>query len=128
MHIFHGSPNICANAPNLILIAWSFKIVFALITDSYKPFGLRRRPWMIFRFTSVLFVLAIPMITAESLTASNWLTLLLFMNIGLMFADVPTDGYSVQIGGMGPFATRGKVAKSFNLHLLQWQVYFKLFY
>jgi hypothetical protein len=98
VYVFGGSPNVCANAPNLMLFAWNFKIVFALITDSYRPFGLRRRPWMIFGFSSVLFILAISMITAESLTASNWLILLLFMNIGLMFADVPADGYSVQIG------------------------------
>ena len=43
MYYYEGATNLCANANNFILLAWSFKIVVAI---RYRPFGLRRRPYI----------------------------------------------------------------------------------
>ena len=109
VYVFNGSPNTCGNSSNITFFAWSFKIVFAVITDSYRPFGLRRKPWMIFGWIGVLFLLLLLTFIAHTLTASSWLGILLVIQFFAMFSDVPADGYSVELGQMEPKAQRGTI-------------------
>jgi hypothetical protein len=91
-YVYEGDSNTCANARNLVFFAWNFKLVFALVTDSYRPFGLRRKPWMLFGLGCVLILLALLTAFADKLSASSWLGSLLVMQLFLMFSDVPADG------------------------------------
>ena len=54
-----GDPNLCANSSSITFFAWNFKIFFAILTDIYRPFGLRRKPWMLFGWTMVLVILMV---------------------------------------------------------------------
>jgi hypothetical protein len=47
VYVFDGEANLCANASSMCFFAWNLKIFFAMFTDSHRPFGLRRKPWMI---------------------------------------------------------------------------------
>lgn len=89
VYTFDGATNVCSNAKNIVLFAWSFKIVFAVITDSYRPFGMRRKPWMIFGWTFVLALLLVLAFAADKMSVSVWLVTLLFVQGFLMLSDVP---------------------------------------
>jgi uncharacterized membrane protein YdcZ (DUF606 family) len=52
------------------------QIFFAILTDIYRPFGLRRKPWMLFGWTGVLIILFVLTFVAEQLSASSWIVML----------------------------------------------------
>jgi hypothetical protein len=109
-YVKKGSDDVCSNSGSVVLLAWSFKIVVAVITDLYKPFGYRRKSWMLIGWSLVLiirFLLAV--IPTDSLSVSSWLILLMLSQLFMMFSDVPADGYSVQLGQMEPPKTRGSI-------------------
>jgi hypothetical protein len=56
---FAGDANLCANANGFIFLAWSFKLFYAIGTDSFRPFGMRRVPYMIAGWVGVLIMLFI---------------------------------------------------------------------
>lgn len=109
VYAYDGSPNLCANASSITFFAWSFKIVFAILTDIYRPFGLRRKPWMIFGWCGVLLILFILAIVAHKLSASVWLIFLMLIQFFAMFSDVPADGYSVELGQLESKEQRGVI-------------------
>jgi hypothetical protein len=106
---FVGRPNVCANSNNIVFFAWSLKIIFAVITDSFHPFGMRRKPWMLFGWSGVLIILALLVIFVDDLDANTWLASLLLMQVFLMFSDVPADGLSVELGQMEAEHERGQI-------------------
>ena len=79
VYVFDGEPNLCANSSNITFFAWNFKIIFAIITDSFRPFGLRRRPWMMAGWIGVLVILLVLACSAHTLNTSSWLGLLLVL-------------------------------------------------
>ncbi|CAM9659315.1 unnamed protein product [Ectocarpus fasciculatus] len=109
VYYYEGATNLCANANNIILLAWSFKIVVAIFTDSYRPFGLRRRPYMLAGWSLVFLILLILACVADTLSANTWLAYLVVSQVFLMIADVPADGYCVELGKMEPPETRGQI-------------------
>lgn len=106
---FDGATNVCANARNIVFFAWSFKICFAILTDSYRPFGFRRKSWMIMGWSVVLLLLLVLAIAADKMSTSTWLVTLLFTQCFLMLSDVPADGYSVELGQLEPKEQRGQI-------------------
>jgi BT1 family len=101
-YVFDGEPNRCANASSITFFAWSFKIIFAIITDLIRPFGLRRKPWMIMGWIGVLILLLALAFSANKISSTQWLSILLLMQCFVMFSDVPADGYCVQLGQLEP--------------------------
>jgi hypothetical protein len=106
---FEGESNVCSNSRNLVFFAWNIKIFYAILTDSFRPFGLRRKPWMIAGWTMVLLILLILTIFASSMSTSLWLISLLVMQGFVMLSDVPADGYSVELGQMESSEQRGQI-------------------
>lgn len=106
---FNGASNVCANAKNIVNFAWSFKVGFAMLTDCYRPFGMRRKPWMILGWSLVLVMLLVLALTAEDMDVSSWLVSLLFVQAFLMLSDVPADGYCVELGRLEPIERRGQI-------------------
>jgi len=108
-YVYNGEPNVCANASNISTFAWSIKILIALITDRFRPFGQRRRPWMIAGWLIALLLLLFLAISASTLTASAWLGTLTAIQFCSVLSDVPADGYSVQLGKLEPPEKRGNI-------------------
>lgn len=109
VYSFESPSNLCANAKNIVTFAWNIKIFFAILTDVYRPFGMRRRPWMIAGWVGVLVFLLILAIAADKISASAWLGMLLVVNAFVMLSDVPADGYSVELGQLEDDSQRGQI-------------------
>jgi BT1 family len=114
-YVFKGDPNVCSNASNIAFFAWNFKIVYAIGTDVYRPFGMRRKPYMIVGWFFVLLLLFVLAVDAHNMSSSSWLTVLMLIQCFLMLSDVPADGYSGQSLGSFVYSTNQLSYKS-----LQW--------
>ena len=107
VYYYKGATNMCANANNIIQLAWNFKIFYAVLTDSYRPFGMRRKPYMLAGWGLVLVMLFVLALVADKLSGSEWISVLMVCHCFLMVSDVPADGYSVELGQMEPPEERG---------------------
>lgn len=109
VYTFDGPSNVCSNARNIVTFAWNLKIFYAILVDSYRPFGLRRKPWMLFGWGMVLVLFLVLAITADTMSITTWLLMLLFTQAFAMFSDVPADGYSVELGKLESAEQRGQI-------------------
>ena len=108
-YVYEGEANVCSNARSIVYFAWSLKVVVAMLTDCYRPFGKRRVAWMMFGWTGVMTCLLILAIFAKDIGVSAWLGLLMCIQGFIMFVDVPADGYGVEIGQLESHEQRGQV-------------------
>jgi len=109
VYVYDGPSNVCANAKNIVTFAWNLKIFFAILTDTYRPFGMRRKPWMIAGWSMVLVLLLVLACTAEKMDISSWLVTLMLVQGFAILADVPADGYSVEIASLEKEHERGQI-------------------
>ena len=109
VYVFDGPSNVCANAKNIVTFAWNIKILFAILTDTYRPFGMRRKPWMIAGWVMVLVLLLILAITVDKMSITLWLVTLMLVQGFAILSDVPADGYSVEIASLEKDDERGQV-------------------
>ena len=93
----------------IIEFGWNFKIFYAVLIDCYYPFGMRRKPWMIFAWLFVLFFLLILTLFADEMSASEWLIFSVLIQAFMMFSDVPADAYSVELGKLESPIDRGRI-------------------
>lgn len=100
---------VCANARNIVTFAWNIKIFYAIFTDIYRPFGLRRKPYMLCGWAGVLVILLVLAITSNTMSLTGWLVSQMAVNGFVMLSDVPSDGYCVELGQMEPFEKRGQI-------------------
>jgi hypothetical protein len=108
-YYYKGDQNVCANSASMIFIAWGFKVFYAMVTDSYRPFGMRRKPYMMLGWSLVLLITFIQAFASNSMNATTWLGLSIVVQFCLMIADVPADGYSVELGQIEKEDERGQV-------------------
>lgn len=108
-YYYHGANNVCANSTSMIFIPWGFKIFYAMFCDSFRPFGLRRKPYMIAGWGGVLLITLFMAFYASHLNASSWVAMSILTQAFLMLADVPADGYSVEMGQLEPPESRGQI-------------------
>jgi hypothetical protein len=109
VYSFNGAEDLCPNAQSIIFLPWSFKIFYAIFTDSFRPFGLRRKPYILAGWAGVLILTLILAITAHVIGAVGWVLLALGQMFFLILADVPADGYSVQLGQLEHPMERGQI-------------------
>lgn len=93
-YYYGGNNNVCANAQSLVFVAWGFKIFYAMLTDSYRPFGSRRKVYMIVGWIGVLFCTLLLAMIGDTCSVEAWLGISVATQAFLMLADVPADGYS----------------------------------
>jgi len=108
-YYYDGANNVCATAPSLIAIAWGFKIFYGVGTDMWRPCGTRRKMYMIAGWTGVLVMLFILTVGAANIDVHSWIGINLVLQAFLMLADVPADGYCVEIGQLEKPEERGQV-------------------
>jgi hypothetical protein len=109
VYSFHGAEDMCPNAQSIIFVPWSFKIFYAVITDSFHPFGMRRKPYILAGWAGVLIITLILAITAHIIGSVGWVLLSVGQMFFLILADVPADGYSVQLGQLESVNDRGQI-------------------
>jgi hypothetical protein len=106
---FNGPSNVCSNSLNIAYFAWNLKLFFAIITDFYHPFGYHRKVWMLGGWIIVLLLLLLLACFSSSMTVTQWLITLLFIQFFMMFSDVPADGYSIELGKRESSTERGQI-------------------
>jgi hypothetical protein len=109
-YVYKGSSNLCANTGNIGFFAWNLKVFVAVVTDMYQPFGYRRKSWMIMGLAFALgltFILAV--VPPDDMGANVWISIQFFIQVGVMFSDVPADGYSVELGQLESLEERGQI-------------------
>ena len=101
----------CSSPSHIALttIAWGFKIFYGVGTDMWRPFGYRRKAYMIAGWTGVLVLTFLLAVSASALDARSWIGINLVLQAFLMLADVPADGYCVEIGQLEKPDERGQV-------------------
>ena len=109
VYTFDGTSNVCANSRNIMNFAWNIKIFYAILTDCVRPFGLRRKPWMLAGWLMALTLLLVLTIAADKMSLSLWLVSLLFLQGFVMLSDVPADGYCVELGKLEKAEGRGQI-------------------
>lgn len=109
VYVYDGPSNVCANAKNIVTFAWNIKIFFAILTDTYRPFGMRRKPWMIAGWVMVLLLLLVLTATAHEMSISAWLVTLMLVQGFAILSDVPADGYSVEIASLEKEHEKGQI-------------------
>eukprot|EP01041_Mallomonas_annulata_P002110 gene2110-4125_t len=109
VYAYKGQSNLCANAKSMVTLAWSFKIFYAIFTDSIRPWGMRRKPFMYAGWLCTLLLLLVLAVTANSIDASSWIGMNMVMQAFIMLADVPADGYSVELGQLESPEKRGQI-------------------
>ncbi len=111
-----GEDQVCSNASSVVFLAWNFKILFAIATDIFRPFGYRRKSWMMIGWSlALIMLLLLAVIPTESLSVSAWIGLLMLTQAFVMVSDVPSDGYCVQLGQMEPPEQRGQILSTGQL-------------
>ena len=108
-YYYNGANNVCGTAPSIIAIAWGFKIFYGVGTDMWRPCGTRRKMYMIAGWMGVLAMLFILTVGAAELDVHSWIGVNLVLQAFLMLADVPADGYCVEIGQIEKPEERGQV-------------------
>ena len=108
-YFYDGDDNVCANSPSLVFLAWGFKIFYAMVTDRFRPFGSRRRVWMTLGWAGGIGCTIVLALIGDSCSVNTWLGLSIATQAFLMIADVPADGYSVELGQLEKEDERGIV-------------------
>jgi hypothetical protein len=108
-YVYDGPSNVCANSRNIVTFAWNLKIFYAILVDSYRPFGMRRKPWMLAGWAMVLVLFLVLAFTAHNMSLYSWLIMLLFTQAFAMLSDVPADGYCVELGQLESPEHRGQI-------------------
>ena len=93
-YVYEGDDNVCANSPSLVFLPWGFKIFYAMITDRWRPFGSRRRVWMVIGWAGGIACTVMLALIGEpsEINTGIWLGLSIATQAFLMIADVPADG------------------------------------
>ena len=108
-YYFGGENNVCANAPSMIFIPWGFKIFYAMACDSFRPYGMRRKPYMIIGWIGVLLLTLLLAFISDVIDTRTWIGISILIQGFLMLADVPADGYSVEMGQLENENERGQI-------------------
>lgn len=96
-------------ARSLVILFWSYKILFGILSDCVPIRGLRRKPYIIFGWTlcaAVFFGLAG---VGDRISPSNLVLMLTLANFGYVLADVASDGFMVWMAHHESEERRGKI-------------------
>ena len=96
-----SSANIAINK-----LPWIFKVVYGIVTDAYPLFGWRRKSWMFFGWTAVIFLsFCVAVIGLPSLYPTVFLTF--GITVFEVMADVATDSLAVDLSYFEAAEQRG---------------------
>ena len=99
-------------ASSLVTLFWSYKIFFGLVTDFLPVFGYRRKPYIIGGQVVSVVVCCILGAFADELSANSIIYIMTLLNFFYVFADVASDGLTVELAQREPKDIRGRVQTS----------------
>mmetsp|Transcript_22039 Transcript_22039/g.52065 ORF Transcript_22039/g.52065 Transcript_22039/m.52065 type:complete len:666 (+) Transcript_22039:188-2185(+) len=103
------SSSFMAASHSVVMLWWSYKILFGFLSDCFPIFGFKRRPYIIFGWVMCLFTLLCLARGGNDISASNVVVLLSVCNLCYVFADTSADGAMVSFAHKEPIERRGRI-------------------
>lgn len=79
---------------SIIMLPWSFKVIYGIVSDNVPVFGLRRRPYLIF-FGLLQFVMMYLAYAYDGDSAVQLTIYLFFASLSAAFSNVVVDAIMV---------------------------------
>ena len=108
IYVNNKEPAFYTASAQLITIFWSYKIFYGFITDFIPLLGYRRKAYMLGGHGLAILIGFVMVFVCNDLAIEGVLALLTLQNFFSVFADVASDGFTVQIAHRESNDTRGK--------------------
>lgn len=112
LYLFKNNGSLFNAAPNIVQMAWSFKLFVGILIDNFPLFGSRRKAWILFGWTLGLIALAIAGLTVhhfeENENLFGYLMVLMSMCFCYIFSDVAVDALAVEYTKLESEEVRGQ--------------------
>lgn len=113
-YVFKGPKPTCATAATIVNMPWNFKIIYAVLIDLLpKLRGNKYKHFMIIGWILSIGMILVTALLGEYMEKHNqaqmYLCLLLLSQVFVMIADVPADGYCVEMGKLESIEHRGQI-------------------
>ena len=89
--------NTCSIPSFLIQFSWSLKIFIAFACECYRPFGMRRKPYIVFGWSMAMVLMFFMAIFVDRLNFYQYVFAAATIDCFMIIADVSADGYVVQL-------------------------------
>jgi len=93
----------------VVMVFWSYKIVFGFLSDCFPIFGYRRKPYMVMGWLFCAGVLLTLAKEGNDIDPRHLVIMLALANMGYVWADVAADGFMVWVAHREPIERRGKM-------------------
>jgi len=112
LYIFKNNGALYNAAPNIVQMAWSFKLFVGMLIDNFPLFGSRRKNWILFGWTLGLAGLLVAAFTVhifeEKENLFGYLMVLMGMCFCYIFSDVAVDALAVEYTKLESEEVRGQ--------------------
>jgi MFS family permease len=93
----------------VVMVFWSYKIVFGFLSDCFPIFGYKRKPYIVIGWLFCAAVLIALAREGNDVDPRNLVVMFALANMGYVWADVASDGFMVWIAHREPIEKRGKM-------------------
>jgi len=93
----------------IVMVFWSYKIVFGFLSDCFPIFGYKRKPYIVIGWLFCAAVLIALAREGNDVDPRNLVVMFALANMGYVWADVASDGFMVWIAHREPIEKRGKM-------------------
>ena len=107
--------NTCSISGSVIQLAWNIKIFIAFACEGYRPFGMRRKPYIVVGWSVALILLFFTAIYIDQMGFYEYIFTAATIEFFMMIADVNADGYTVQLSKLEHPDRRGRILSNGQL-------------
>lgn len=93
----------------VVMVFWSYKIVFGFLSDCFPIFGYKRKPYIVIGWLFCAGVLISLAKEGNEVHPRHLVIMLAMANMGYVWADVAADGFMVWVAHREPIEKRGKM-------------------
>lgn len=93
----------------VVMLFWSYKIVFGFLSDCFPIFGYKRKPYIVIGWCFCAAVLIALAKEGNDVDPRHLVIMFALANLGYVWADVASDGFMVWIAHREPIEKRGKM-------------------
>jgi len=93
----------------VVMLFWSYKIVFGFLSDCFPIFGYKRKPYIVIGWCFCAAVLIALAKEGNDIDPRHLVIMFALANMGYVWADVASDGFMVWIAHREPIEKRGKM-------------------
>mmetsp|Transcript_2587 Transcript_2587/g.3934 ORF Transcript_2587/g.3934 Transcript_2587/m.3934 type:complete len:687 (-) Transcript_2587:17-2077(-) len=93
----------------VVMVFWSYKIVFGFLSDCFPIFGYKRKPYIVIGWLFCAAVLIALAREGNDVDPRHLVIMFALANLGYVWADVASDGFMVWIAHREPIEKRGKM-------------------